>query len=308
MNSLVRLRRRVHYLLNSGDRGDRLSHAVNLFIIFLILVNVLSGSLETVESLHAAYLPIFLAIEVFSVGVFTLEYLLRLWSSKEDSRYRTRLGFFLSFDSIVDLLAVLPFIIGFIFAFDLRALIALRLLRLLKLVRYFQPLAILGAVMKAEFRGFMAAMFVLVILVFVAATGIYVFEREAQPDVFGNIPQSMWWAIVTLTTLGYGDVIPITLPGRVFAAMITVLSIGTVALPAGMLASRFSEELNKRKNEMDSYIVSKSASGEIPDSKQLEDLRNELCISEDDLQKLLTRQRQINGVCPLCKRSGEQNK
>lgn len=300
-------RRRVHSLLNPGDQGSRLSSAVNISIIVLILVNVLSASLETVQEFYAAYRPFFIAVEFFSVGVFTLEYLLRFWSSKEDSRYKTRLGFFLSFDSIIDLLAVAPFYLGFVFSIDLRALIALRLLRLLKLVRYFRPLAILGAVMKAEFRGFMAAMFVLVILVFVAATGVYVFEREAQPDVFGNIPQSMWWAIVTLTTLGYGDAIPITVPGRIFAAIITVMSIGTVALPAGMLASRFSEELNKRKNEMDSHIAALSASGEIPDSKRLEKLRSELCISEDDLQILLARQQEGTGVCPLCKRSNEHD-
>lgn len=305
MNSPVSLRRRVYNLLSPGDHGGRLSHAVNLFIIFLILINVLSATLATVREFYDAYLPYFRAIEIFSVSVFTLEYVLRFWSSKEDSRYETRPGFFFSFDSIIDLLAVVPFFLGFIFNFDLRALIALRLLRLLKLVRYFAPLAILGAVIKAEFRGLMTAMLVLVILVFVAATGIYIFEHKAQPEVFGNIPQSMWWAIVTLTTLGYGDVIPVTLGGRIFAAMITVMSIGTVALPAGMLASRFSEELEKRKKEMDGHIVSLSASGKTPDSQQLEELRADLCISEDDLQHLLARQKQITGACPLCGRGSE---
>lgn len=303
MNKLVKIRRHVHSLLNPGDRGSRFSYAINIFIIVLILVNVLSASLETVQEFHLAYQPVFHVIEAFSVGVFTFEYLLRFWSSKEDKRFQTRFGFFLSFDSIVELLAIAPFYLGFIFGFDLRALIALRLLRLLKLVRYFQPLAILGAVVRAEFRGFMTAMFVLVILVFVAATGIYLFEREAQPEVFGNIPQSMWWAIVTLTTLGYGDVIPITVPGRIFAALITVMSIGTVALPAGMLASRFSEELNKRKKEMDSHITTLSVNGNLPDSQQLEELRNELCISKDDLQSILAHKQENNDACPLCGRS-----
>lgn len=307
MNSLIRLRRRVYNLLNPGDSGSRLSHGVNIFIILLILVNVLSASLETVQEFYVAYRPFFRAIEIFSVAVFTLEYILRIWSSKEDSRYNTRAGFLFSFDSIIDVLAVAPFYLGFFFHIDLRALIALRLIRLLKLVRYFQPLAILGAVMKAEFRGFMTAMFVLLILVFVAATGIYFFERDAQPGVFGSIPQSMWWAVVTLTTLGYGDVIPVTAPGRVFAALITVMSIGTVALPAGMLASRFSEELKKRKIEMDSHIAALSVGGKIPDSQRLEELRNELCISEDDLKRLLARQQNSADVCALCGRSGEQN-
>lgn len=305
MKSSVRLRNRVHHLLNPEDREHRLSHAVNLFIIFLILLNVLCASLETVASLYESYRPEFRAIEVFSVGVFSIEYLLRFWSAPEDDRYKSRVDYFLSFNSVVDLLAIAPFYLGLFLNLDLRALVALRLLRLLKLVRYFQPLAILGAVMKAEFRGFMTAMFVLAILVFVAATGIYYFERDAQPDVFGSIPESMWWAIVTLTTLGYGDVIPVTMPGRTFAALITVMSIGTVALPAGMLASRFSEELKKRKEQMGARLAVMAASGERPDGKALEALRNELCISKDDLEIMLSRQLDIGDSCPLCGRAGE---
>lgn len=305
MSSLASLRGRVYRLLNPEDRGDRLSHAVNLIIIILILLNVLSASLETVASLYEAYRPAFRTIELLSVGVFSIEYLLRFWSAPEDDRYKSRLDYFLSFNSVVDLLAITPFYLGLFFHFDLRALIALRLLRLLKLVRYFQPLAILGAVMRAEFRGFITAMFVLAILVFIAATGIYYFERDAQPEVFGSIPESMWWAIVTLTTLGYGDVIPVTAPGRVFAAFITVFSIGTVALPTGMLASRFSEELKKRKDQMDAHLAVMTASGERPDDEALEILRNELCISEDDLNRLLARQLEQGGVCSVCGRGGE---
>jgi voltage-gated potassium channel len=149
---------------------------------------------------------------------------------------------------------------------------ALRLLRLLKLVRYFKSLAILGDVLKAEFRALTAAMFVLMILVSIAATGIYFFESQIQPHFFGSIPQSMWWATVTLTTLGYGDVVPLTAAGRIFAAVITVLSIGTVALPAGMLASRFSEELRKCKNAPDERIFLLVADGALcrNDRAQLE--------------------------------------
>ena len=306
MNSSSNLRGRVHRLLNPEDRGDRLSHAVNLSIIFLILLNVLSASLETVPSLYEFHGPAFRTIELLSVGIFSIEYLLRFWSAPDDGRYKSRLDYFLSFNSVIDLLAITPFYLGLFFHFDLRALIALRLLRLLKLVRYFQPLAVLGAVMRAEFRGFITAMFVLVILVFIAATGIYYFERDAQPEVFGSIPESMWWAIVTLTTLGYGDVIPVTAPGRVFAALITVFSVVTVALPTGMLASRFSEELKKRKEQMDAHLAVMAASGKHPDDEALESLRNELCISEDDLERLLARQLDQSGLCPVCGRGGEQ--
>lgn len=303
-------RRRIYDLLNPGDHGDRLSDSVNIVIIALILLNVLSASLETVDGLYEAYLTVFASIELLSVIVFSVEYGLRLWSSLEDKKYQTRGHFVFSFDSVVDLLAIIPFYIGLFFAVDLRALIALRLLRLLKLIRYFEPLVILGKVMKAEFRAFMAAMFVLITLVFVAATGIYLFENSAQPEVFGSIPQSMWWAVVTLTTLGYGDVVPMTVAGQIFASAITILSIGTVALPAGMLASRFSEELRKRKNEMGQRISSLAADGNLSsqDQTQLEEYRTNLCLSEDDMQKLIEQQQNQHDRCPVCGRGETDGK
>ena len=296
------LRWQIFHLLNPNDKLGFLSNAFNISIICLILVNVLAASLETVESLQAAYGKIFSLIEKFSVLIFSIEYILRFWSISEDEKYPTRLHFLFSFDSIIDLLAVAPFYLGYFFGVNLRALIALRLLRLLKLIRYFEPLAILATVLKTEFRAFMAAMFVLVILVFITSTGIYFFEKQAQPDVFGSIPQSMWWAIVTLTTLGYGDVVPVTIAGKIFAAMITILSLGTVALPAGMLASRFSEELKKRKISLGQQISVLSSDGALTldDKKVLEQYRKKLCLSEDDMEKLFEERKKILGSCPLC--------
>ena len=295
-------RRRIFDLLNPNDRFGRSSNAFNIFIVFLVLVNVLAASLETVEGLHETYGKIFSLIEIFSVLIFSIEYIFRFWSISEGRKYPTRYHFLFSFDSVVDLLAVVPFYLGYLFGVDLRALIALRLLRLLKLIRYFEPLAILATVLKTEFRAFMAAMSVLMILVFVASTGIYFFEKQAQPDVFGSIPQSMWWAIVTLTTLGYGDVVPITMAGKVFSAMITILSLGTVALPAGMLASRFSEELRKRKNSLNSHISVLAMDGTLSSSDRgiLEAYREQLCLSEDDMQKLLDEREKSKVSCLLC--------
>ena len=296
------LKSRVYSALNPRDKQSRFSSAVNVFIIALILVNVIAASLETVEGLRSGYAGLFLQIEIFSVVIFTIEFALRLWSVPAGEEYASRRQYLSSFDAIIDLLAIAPFYLGFIFGVDLRALIALRLLRLLKLVRYFEALSILAAVMKAEFRAFAAAMFVLMILVFIAATGIYFFERHAQPDVFGSIPHSMWWAIVTLTTLGYGDVVPITATGQFFAATITILSIGTVALPAGMLASRFSEELRKRKSDLGEQILMLSAGGPLSpdDARLLEEYREELCLSPDDMNRLMEWQKEGTMRCPLC--------
>ncbi len=303
-------RNKVYSLLNPHDRRSKASNAVNVVIISLILLNVITASLQTVEALNASYSNIFFLIEIISVVFFTVEFILRLWSAPEDPEGNSRLRFLSKPDSIIDVLAIAPFYLSYIFGIDLRALIALRLLRLLKLVRYFEPIAILGAVMKAEFRAFMAAMFVLMILVFIAATGIYFFEREAQPEHFGSIPQSMWWAIVTLTTLGYGDVIPITVAGRIFASVVTILSIGTVALPAGMLASRFSEELRERKTTLKEKIAHLSSDGSLSDQdiRELIEHKEELCLSESDLEKLIRRSKNNSNNCPTCGKGGEHDK
>jgi voltage-gated potassium channel len=296
-------KQRIYGLLNPDDHRSGLSNAVNIFIISLIVINVVVASLATVESLSIAYGRIFLLLEIFSILFFTVEYILRFWSITESRKYPSRRHFLFSFESIVDLLSVVPFYLGFLLGIDLRALIALRLIRLLKLIRYFQPLAILAAVIKAEYRAFMSAMAALIVLVFVAATGIYFFERETQPDAFGSIPQSMWWAIVTLTTLGYGDVVPATVAGRTFASLITILSIGTVALPAGMLASRFSEELKNRKNDFSKLIATLQAEGRLSDADKshLEEERLRMCLSEDDAINLIesTVGKKIE-TCPHC--------
>jgi voltage-gated potassium channel len=300
---MTHYRRHIYALLNPYEKSNLAASAVNIFIITLILINVAAASLETVESIQTTYDSIFLVIEVFSVFAFTIEYCLRIWSEPENKKYTTRLNYLISFNSVIDILSIAPFYIGLIFGINLRALVALRLLRLLKLVRYFESLAILGAVIKAEFRAFAAAMFILIILIFIAATGIYFFERGTQPDTFGSIPQSMWWAVVTLTTLGYGDVIPITIAGKVFAALITILSIGTVALPAGMLASRFSEELHNRKKDFSRLIGTLAADGELSnaDKEQLEVERLKLCLSEGDVAKSIDEAMQQDlRICPHC--------
>lgn len=305
---MIVTRKAIYEILSPQNNSSRLSNAVNICIIVLILMNVAAASLETVAGLDMNYRDAFNAFELFSVALFTLEYALRFWSAVDNPQVRSRWNFLWSFNSVVDLLALAPLFLAYLFGLDLGALIALRLVRLLKLIRYFEPLAILGAVMKAEFRAFMAAMFILLILIFIASTGIYFFERLAQPDVFGSIPQSMWWAVVTLTTLGYGDVVPVTIPGRIFSAFITILSIGTVALPAGMLSSRFSEELRKRKITMKNEIETRYSDGDLSadDHAALEDIRIRLCLTTDDMKALTSKKRLATGICPTCGR-GEQH-
>ena len=129
------------------------------------------------------------------------------------------------------------------------------MLRLLKFSRYFKVMNLLLGVLKEERQSFLAAMFLLTIAMLIASTGIYIFEKDAQPDKFGSIPEAMWWAVATLTTVGYGDVTPITAMGKIFGALITIIiGIGTVALPSGILASGFSDQLKRRKNAYENEL------------------------------------------------------
>ena len=161
---------------------------------------------------------------------------------------RVRWKYVTSGAAIIDLLAILPAYINFFVHIDLRFLRILRLLRLLKLTRYFISLQILLRVIEREKGSFQAVIFILVIMIVMAAAGIYVVEGRAQPDVFSSIPASMWWAVVTLTTVGYGDVTPITPLGRFLGALITILGVGLAALPAGILANGLANELELRKH------------------------------------------------------------
>lgn len=284
------IRPAVYGLLNPAEHSTLFDLSGNLLIIAVVLINLAAMALETEASIAATFETQFFFLELFSVAFFTVEYALRIWTCTIDPRYNARFRYIASLESVVDLLAILPFYIGLLLDIDLRFFIAFRLFRLFKLFRYFSPLVVLANVLQAEARSFSAAILVMLVLVFIAATGVYFFEADAQPDSLGSIPKAMWWSIVSLTTLGYGDVVPITLGGRVFAGAMTLCAIGIVALPAGMLASRFSEELDKRKIEFSEFAVS-LIEGDNPDADEellLEQKRQTLCLSQHDA-KLLER-------------------
>lgn len=301
-------RKHFYALLNPDDHHSAASNWVNYFLITLILANLFAISLQTVASLDQQYSKQFLYFEIFSVVVFSIEFFLRLWTAPEQPNYQSRIRFLGKFDTVIDLISILPLYLSLLFGLELRTLVALRLLRLLKLIRYFAPLVMLAQVLKAEARAFIAAIFVLLLLVFVAASGIYFFEREVQPDGFSSIPEAMWWATVTLTTLGYGDVVPITVGGKIFAALMTILSLGIVALPAGMLASRFSEELRRRKQDYSDLVIELQSDGAL-DSRDLDSLeraREALFLSEKDAKGIEDAVTHFN-YCPHCKGSGKMN-
>ena len=259
--NLLNTRKRLWQILERGSENDKVSVYTDIFLITLIILNITAVLLETVDSIYSVYKFEFLLFERISTFIFLVEYLLRVWVSiegidkkKKSSKFLTRLKYMCTWPAIIDLLAVLSGLIPMIFEIDLRILRALRMLRLLKFSRYFKVMNLLLGVLKEERQSFLAAMFLLTIAMLIASTGIYIFEKDAQPDKFGSIPEAMWWAVATLTTVGYGDVTPITAMGKIFGALITIIGIGTVALPSGILASGFSDQLKRRKNAYENEL------------------------------------------------------
>ncbi len=279
----MRMRRRVWSLLERHDHGA--GRILARAIAILILLNVAALILESVAEIEAEYGRAFSFFEAISVAIFVAEYFARLWSSAEEG---SRLRFAFSPFAVIDLVAILPFFLGSIVGADLRVL---RLLRLFKLFRYFTPLVVLGDVLKAEARPLAAAIGVMAALVVIAASAMYMLEGRHQPEAFGDIPKAMWWSAVTLTTVGYGDVAPITSPGRVVATFIMALGVGMVALPSGMLASRFSEELKQRRNDVAAILREEELS-----AAERSELTRIHCISDQDLDRLSDEA----GTCPEC--------
>ena len=195
---MTRLRKAVYKKLDPDERNDRISRSIDLFLIVLIAVNVLAVILETVESIETRYHEQLWLIEVISVAVFSVEYLARVWVSVEDPRFRDRsnprLSYMLSPMALIDLLAILPFYLGFFLQMDLRFLRVLRLLRILKLTRYSAAMSMLLDVFREESNAFFAGFFILIVMLVLAASGAYLAEHQVQPDKFGSIPAAMWWA------------------------------------------------------------------------------------------------------------------
>jgi voltage-gated potassium channel len=244
-----RLRHRVFQVLEAPAADDRLGHAAQLGLIALIILNVIAVMIDSVEDLAAAWGRQLRAFEVFSVAVFTVEYLLRLWVVTGHARFQRpvwgRVRYVLTPLALVDLTAILPFYLPMLIPTHLlfiRVLRLLRLMRLLKIGRYSHSLRLLLSVLRDR-RGELVATFVILAILVVLASGLmYMVEHDAQPQSFSSMPATMWWAVATVTTIGYGDMYPITPLGKVLAGAIAVLGIGLFALPAGILGSGFVEK------------------------------------------------------------------
>jgi voltage-gated potassium channel len=259
------LRRRVYELLEPGSE-DRMALIVDLVLIALVLVSVSAVVLETVPWMAEAWVGWFVAAEIVTVACFTVEYLLRLWCSPEHApwrhraEWRARLDFMRQPQSIIDLLAILPFILALFFDNgDLKSLVILRLFRFLKLARYSPGVQSLLDAIYGERRALLGCAVLLLGTMLICASAMHYAEHEAQPDKLGTIPDAMYWAIVTLTTVGYGDVAPITPLGRVVASVTAVMGIVMLALPVGIVASAFQQEIHQRD-----FVVTWSMVAKVP--------------------------------------------
>jgi voltage-gated potassium channel len=230
---------------------------VDVLLLVLILMSTLVVVLETVQSLHRQYSVYFLVFDIFTVAVFTIEYVFRLWACTADPRYAEplngRIRYAASFYGVVDLLAVLPFYVALAFPvalLDLRFLRILRLMRfarVLKLGRYSEALDRLKAVFRSKMADLGVALVGVLVVLVLASSVMYHVENAAQPDAFSSIPAAMWWGISALTTVGYGDIHPITPLGKFLGGGIQLLGIALFALPAGILAAGYEEEARRRR-------------------------------------------------------------
>ncbi len=250
------LKKRLYEILEVAASGDRLSRIFDIFIISLISLNVLAVIFETIESLSSQYKLFFRSFEIFSVAIFSIEYILRITTCTSDKAYKQpligRIKFALKPLIIIDLMAIAPFYLPFIFPFDLRFIRAIRLfriIRLFKISRYSSSLKLLGNVFKTRKEDLFITAFMIFILLIISSSLMYFVERDVQPELFSSIPDAMWWGVATLTTVGYGDVYPVTKVGKLIGAVISILGIGMFALPAAILGSGFIEEIQKRKKK-----------------------------------------------------------
>ena len=286
---------RILEILEKAKPGDKTSQYSDLFLSTLIILNLLAVSLESVESIGNVFRYQFYVFELFSVSIFIFEYLLRIWATGANgdgslsSSFKARLKYILGFTGIIDLLAILPSLLPLLFSVDLRWLRVLRLLRLLKISHYSSALEDLFSAINHERSSFAAASYLFVLALFFASSLMYVAENSVQPEKFSSIPETMWWSLITLTTVGYGDVSPISPFGKIIGAFTAIMGVFSVALLTGIVANAFAYQVAQRKAILEAEISSALEDGEIDieEKAKIEKLRKRYDISEDHVKAII---------------------
>lgn len=259
------LRQRAYRLLDGSGPREIAVLCVRYGLFVLILLNVATSVLSTIAEMNADYGPVFDAIESASLLIFAIEYALRVWIAPEgsfrsgESAWKARLRWMASVEGLIDLIAVAPFILGQFADVDLRVIALVRLLRFFKFARYSPGFHSLVEAVRAERHALMACILILASVVLISAGLLYVLEHKAQPDKFSSIPEAMWWAIATVTTVGYGDVVPVTVWGRIVGATTMVVGLLMLALPAGIVATAFASTIARQN-----FVVTGSVLARMP--------------------------------------------
>ncbi|HAF31108.1 MAG TPA: potassium channel protein [Bacteroidales bacterium] len=250
------MKNKIFRLVEKGSHGSKVNRLFDIAIMTLIMLNVIAIILETIPEINQEFGKALTIFEIVSVIIFSAEYLMRIFVSDlthpSNSRIKSILKFIFSGYGIIDLLAILPFYTPFLIKIDLRFLRILRLtrfLRVLKINRYNNSLNLIWSVIKEKKTELAITGFITFLILLIASFVMFYVESEKQPDAFPNILASFWWAVATLTTVGYGDIYPITGLGRLISGLIAILGIGLVALPTGIVSAGFIEKIGKNKNK-----------------------------------------------------------
>ena len=283
---------RVFEIVNDSGERSISNRIFSYFIITIIFCNLFVIFIETYKSISAEYEEIFDLFEYFTIIVFSIEYILRLWTCTCYSQYSQpvigRLRYAFSLAMIIDLLAFFPFYLALLLPLDPRVVKILRLFRLFrifKLLRYYGSMDVIWNVLKKNKDYLISVVIILLIFLIFFAYATYILETEAQPDKFEDIDSAFWWAVVTLTTVGYGDLYPVTTIGKFFTVIFLLIGIGVFALPTGIIASGFLEEIRlKRGSDQSTILVSVS-----DELRKLRELRDDNTINEEEFEKLKRR-------------------
>jgi voltage-gated potassium channel len=294
------VRQKVYAMFNPSPTSGHLHSIIDNVIVISVLVSVICVILETVSWIHQPLEREFWVIEVVTVVIFSIEYCARLYSCCEEKEYRHpvmgRIKYMFTLSVLIDLLAIFPFYIGLVFqqTLDLRFLRVFRLARLLKLTRYTGTINTLYKAVMREARVLIAAAFMMILLVILTASLGFEFEHNAQPANFDSIPSAMYWAVITLSSVGYGDMVPVTPIGRTMTAIISLIGIGIFAIPAGLMASAFTDQLRIDRevfeNEFRDLILKGKLSLHDKEALSLEAER--LHLNQDNIEAITTRVKQ----------------